>query len=96
MRRRAEGFDLRRGRVVTNPMKGEAQIKWKRSKDDHCESKCGRFVIVPLYCGATRPQFYAVRDRHINKLFGGYAETQTEAKEEVEERLKRSHETGER
>ena len=27
MRRRAEGFDLRRGRVVTNVMKGDAMIE---------------------------------------------------------------------
>ncbi len=34
-------------------------IKWQRSDEGYVDSHCGRFDIVPLYCGTTRPQYYA-------------------------------------
>lgn len=33
-------------------------IRWKRSRDNHVESRCGRWRIVPNYAGTTRAQDY--------------------------------------
>jgi hypothetical protein len=54
-------------------------VKWNRSEEGYCESKCGRYLIKPLYCGQTTAQMYELR------LNDGYArlatcKTQSECK----------------
>lgn len=54
-------------------------IRWKRSKDDHVTSHCGRWRISPCYAGCTRPQDYQLwRD---NVCVASMLSTQREAKE---------------
>jgi hypothetical protein len=38
------------------------KIKWGKSEEGYVESKCGRWRIVPLYCGTTSPQMYEIID----------------------------------
>lgn len=57
-------------------------IRWRRASEGFVESRDGRWRIVPLYCGSTRPQLYDLtRD---DKVVSGYHATQREAKEEAE------------
>lgn len=60
-------------------------IKWGRSEDGFVDSKCGRFSIVPNYCGTTRPQDYNVRDKDRKIIISHMAQTISEAKEDVED-----------
>lgn len=34
------------------------RLKWARSNDGFCDSKCKRYKITPLYCGCVKPQFF--------------------------------------
>lgn len=57
-------------------------IRWKRANDGFVESHDGRWRIVPLYCGCTRPQaFELLRD---DKSVSAYNSTQREAKDEAD------------
>ncbi len=60
------------------------RVKWGRPKDEHVDSKCGRFVICPNYCGSTRPQDYNVWDKKRGVRVSNMAQTISEAKEDVE------------
>ena len=70
-----------------------ALIKWERSDEGYCDSKCGRFDIVPLYCGTTRPQYYACY--YTDPVTLGrtkvttLSDTQRDCKDEVEDFCKR-------
>ncbi len=63
-------------------------IKWGRSEYGHVDSKCGRFVICPNYCGSTRPQDYNVWDRKRGVFVSNMAQTISEAKDDVEDFMK--------
>ena len=39
-----------------------AAVKWERSKDGFCKSKCGRFRIKPIFAGRVKPIWYQVED----------------------------------
>jgi hypothetical protein len=74
-----------------------SKIKWERSEEGYCDSKCDRFEIVPLFCGTTRPQYY---DLYYNDPFDlsrkkvtSLADTQRSCKEEAEDFLKRKGES---
>lgn len=57
-------------------------IRWKRSNDGFVESRDGRWRVVPLYAGCTRPQMFELfRD---GKSVATYCSTQREAKEAAE------------
>lgn len=58
------------------------KIQWKRSNDGFVDSKCGKWVIVPLYCGSTRAQFFELK--HERKTITRMASSQREAKEDAE------------
>lgn len=72
---------------------GKRVIKWKRSDEGYCDSHCDRFDIVPLYCGTTRPQAYAVYYTDPFDLsrtcIESFADTQAQCKDEVEDFVKR-------
>lgn len=36
------------------------KLLWHRSEEGYVHSHCGKFLISPLYCGCTTPQFYSV------------------------------------
>lgn len=56
-------------------------VRWKRSTGDYVESHDGRWQIVPLYCGRTRPEVYnLVLD---GKVVSSENASQREAKESV-------------
>lgn len=38
------------------------RIRWGRTEDGYCESKCGRFKIEPCYLGRVRPMLYVLVD----------------------------------
>ena len=67
------------------------RIQWKRSDEGFCESKCGRFDIVPLYCGRCDPQYYEVYDNEPKPRVrvAALCDTQRECKAEVEDYLER-------
>ncbi len=57
-------------------------IRWKRATGGFVLSRDGRWQIVPLYCGCTRPQLYDLLcDGHV---VSGYHANQREAKESAE------------
>lgn len=58
------------------------RVRWQRARDGFVYSHCGRWRIVPLYCGGTRPELFDVYldDRKV----GSWCSTQKEAKEEAE------------
>lgn len=63
-------------------------VRWNRPKDGYVSSKCGRFLIAPLFCGTTRPQFYELRDAQTGKALSGFNSTIREAKDDAAERIK--------
>ena len=72
---------------------GKRVIKWQRSDEGYCDSHCGRFEIVPLFCGTTRPQYY---DCYYTDPFDlsrvkvtSLADTQASCKDECESFLQR-------
>ena len=70
------------------------KVKWGRSDEGYVDSKCGRFDIVALYCGTTRPQAYAVYYTDPVTLsrtcIESFADTQSQCKDEADEYLKRN------
>ncbi len=65
------------------------RVKWERPSEGYVDSKCGRFAIVPNYCGATRPQDYNAWDWKRRVRVSLMAQTISEAKEDVEAYMKR-------
>jgi len=64
-----------------------AVVKWWRSWDGYCESRCGRYFICPNYCGCTRPQDYELYfhpKRGKRKRLESMANTQRDCKETAE------------
>lgn len=58
------------------------KVRWKQAVEGFVHSHCGRWRIVPLYCGCTRPQMYELlRD---DKVVSGSCSTQREAKDEAD------------
>lgn len=68
-------------------------IKWLRSEEGYVDSKCGRFEIVPLWCGTTRPQYfdcyYTDPFDLSRKKVTSLTDTQRDCKAEVESFCKR-------
>ena len=70
-------------------------IKWARSDEGYCDSKCLRFEIVPLFCGTTRAQYfdlYFTADivlTHTRKRIASLCDTQRDCKAEAEDFMKR-------
>jgi len=66
-------------------------VKWERSEEGYVDSKCGRFEIVPLFCGTTRPQYYEMYYTDpvmlTRRRVVGLADTQRSCKDEVEDFL---------
>jgi len=42
--------------------KTRKKIKWHRSQDGFCASKCARFKIKPIYAGRCQPIWFEVTD----------------------------------
>jgi len=42
-------------------------VKWNKSEDGYCESKCGRFKITPQWWGRVQPQEYKITDKVTEK-----------------------------
>jgi hypothetical protein len=64
------------------------KVTWQPSVEGFVTSHCGRWSIVPLYCGATRPQAYELRLD--GETVDGNCATQREAKEGASWRPKSS------
>lgn len=58
-------------------------IKWGKSSEGYCASKCGRFTIAPLWCGRVKPQFWKLTDKKTGREARSCF-TQREAKETAE------------
>lgn len=59
----------------------EAEVKWHRSTEGFCKSKCGRLEIRPQWCGRVNPVFFALYDNHAKRYITRTAFTQREAKQ---------------
>lgn len=57
-------------------------IRWKRAQDGFVESHCGRWRIVPLYCGCVNPQAYKLKMN--GEVVAWFCGTQRDAKAEAE------------
>lgn len=55
-------------------------IRWGKSKEGYCDSKCGRFSISPQWCGRVNPVFWKLVDNK-TKTETRCCSTQREAKE---------------
>lgn len=72
-----------------------SKLKWKRSSDGFCESKCDRYHIVPLYCSCVKPQFFELwfypegsgtpEKTRLRKKLSSMDSTQRESKEHAQE-----------
>jgi len=62
-------------------------IRWRRAKDGYVHSHCGRFRIIPEFCGRVRPLWYRVEDTKPGGLGMATLETQKKCKEWVERGL---------
>ena len=73
------------------------RIKWNRSREGFKNSKCGRFEIIPKFCGCTEAQAYTLQRRNSDggvREISLYCETQREAKEDAEDCLEREKARG--
>jgi len=67
-------------------------VKWNMSREGFATSKCGRFVIVPLHCGSTKPQAFTLKrmqEDGTGRVISQYNETQKEAKEDAETQIEK-------
>lgn len=67
-------------------------VKWNMSHEGFTTSKCGRFAIVPLFCGSTRPQTFTlkrIQEDGTGREISKYNETQREAKEDAETQVEK-------
>jgi len=49
-------------------------IKWHRSEDGFCSSKCGRYKIKPLYMGRAQPVMFRITDTVTKKAHEGFTQ----------------------
>ncbi len=61
-------------------------IHWNRSSEGYCDSKCGRFSIVPEYQGTCSPQAYRIKDKKTGRKWSG--DSQRDLKSDVEQLMK--------
>ena len=72
-----------------------SRVQWNLSRGGFTTSKCGRFAIVPLFCGTTKAQAFTlkrIQEDGTGRVLSRYNETQREAKEDAERQAE--HEEG--
>lgn len=64
-----------------------SSISWGRSEDGYVVSKCGRFRIVPEFCGRSQPIWYRVEDSRADGIGAARFATQRVCKQWVDRSL---------